>query len=153
MIELRNWKWVCGIFFFQIVVIAVAYYLFLRDLDAAMITAIVISALGGVCASLLTRDENKKVERILCGFSAALAMVALICAHDMARVLAGSLIAVTFVVVGMSAFDSIEEPNPWRNWLLNFLANLPLGLGVVFGGVILIYQKLAKRRLSRAKTT
>jgi hypothetical protein len=95
------------------------------------------------------------MEGMFIGFSALTALIGVFVLYMDARhpsqhgafdtdVMLALMFGVALAFAALSAISAEKDSAPWRSWLLNFIANLPLGIGFVLGGFILLGQQSSK---------
>ncbi|MEJ0053761.1 MAG: hypothetical protein WDN10_03520 [bacterium] len=150
MTTLRNWYWNAGILLAQLLV-GGAIALFTQRIGVGIGVALTVTVLCTMAAGGRIGDDDRKLEALMCGLSALCAITGLLFLREGVyhptsfrgpdRDWMFLWPMATLVFAAISAVHTGGSTAPWRNWFLNFLADLPLGIGFFFGGLVLLNQR------------
>ena len=127
---LKLWEWGTGVFAFQAVVGSIVYY---RTGDIA---SVALGALGAALAAATVALAAASV--------ALAATLAIMSAAATLAIMSAVFAALAAMSAALAAFAA-KKDGARENVFCLFIAALPLGVGTVFGGMILFYLYLQKK--------
>ncbi len=144
MVELRNWKFASLVFFGQVGVFVAAYSVYQNVLCALTDTFLFAAFITIWMKVRRPREVQKRMCSSCAAFAVFPALVHLRFQQETESVIP-LLLLFLLPAIGAAGVSAGSFRNSPRKWLLNFLADLPLGIGFIAGGVILSCQKWQKR--------
>jgi hypothetical protein len=139
---LRNYTWNVAIVVAQVVVGLIVYWYTNSPLTAFRTALAATVVIGFIAVVMKSEDAFQTIVLNLSAIFALRAIQILIITTPLSfRV--SILFALAVVCVCVSAY---EREQSFREWTLNFFANLPLGIGVILGGGIWFYFSRKQKR-------